>query len=75
MLSGEGTLPLTESELRSFASSSEMERGLLETLMGNDRNDDEATLKRNKERRAPNSNLILTLKWLERIRIQQQGCS
>ena len=45
-LSAQGTLPLTEDELRSFASASDMERGLLETLMGAP--DETSTLKRNK---------------------------
>ena len=46
-LSAEGTLPITEDELRSFASAaSDMERGLLETLMGAP--DENSTLKRNK---------------------------
>ena len=48
-LSAEGTLPITEDELRSFASASDMERGLLETLMGAP--DESSTLKRNKGRR------------------------
>ena len=43
----EGTLPMTEETLKSFTET-EMERGLLETLMGVP---DEGTLKRNKERR------------------------
>lgn len=43
----EGTLPMTEESLKSFTGT-EMERGLLETLMGPS---DEGTLKRNKERR------------------------
>jgi hypothetical protein len=44
----EGTLPMTEESLRSFTGT-EMERGLLETLMGVP--DDASTLKRTKERR------------------------
>ena len=43
----EGTLPITEDNLKSFTGT-EMERGLLETLMGVP---DEISLKRNKERR------------------------
>eukprot|EP00095_Tigriopus_kingsejongensis_P007677 maker-scaffold156_size297567-snap-gene-1.36 protein:Tk07677 transcript:maker-scaffold156_size297567-snap-gene-1.36-mRNA-1 annotation:"fh1 fh2 domain-containing protein 3-like" len=43
----EGTLPMTEESLKNFTGT-EMERGLLETLMGVP---DEGTLKRNKERR------------------------
>ena len=43
----EGTLPLTEENFKNFAST-EMERGLLETLMATS---DSSTLKRNKERR------------------------
>ena len=43
----EGTLPLTEDNFKNFATT-EMERGLLETLMATS---DSSTLKRNKERR------------------------
>ena len=43
----DGTLPVTEESLKDFTST-EMERGLLATLMGPS---DEGTIKRNKERR------------------------
>jgi len=45
---GGGVLPIPGDELRRLAGGSDVERGLLETLMAPP---DEATLKRNKERR------------------------
>ena len=47
LLTDGGMLPVTEESLKSFTGT-EMERGLLETLMGPS---DEGTIKRNKERR------------------------